>query len=308
MKIMKMHLPSIATVLAILAALLFAKPAAAQIAPIITTQPESVSTTNNAIVTFQVAISGSSNMVSDWFLSGKYVFGTTNKAVLAVTNSLVLPDISTTNAGSYLVVITNDWGSITSSVATLTVTNATVVTNTPPLGTNSAPVILLQPRSVSTTNGATATFKVVISGSPNMVSDWYFNGQYVSGITNEGVLGATNSLVLPDISTTNAGSYLVVITNDWGSITSSVATLTVTNLSGGGIPRISILSGTPRGVTLNLLTLSGTSSRLWVATNLYPPVIWTPVATNVSGTNGIWQFTDTNASQYPVRFYRTSTP
>jgi len=37
-------------------------------------------------------------------------------------------------------------------------------------------------------------------------------------------------------------------------------------------------------------------------------VAWQSLITNTPGTNGLWQFVDTNTSRYPVRFYRTSTP
>jgi hypothetical protein len=61
-------------------------------------------------------------------------------------------------------------------------------------------------------------------------------------------------------------------------------------------------------VTLNLLTAPNVSSELLAATNLVPPVAWQSLGTSVPGANGLWQFTDTQASQYPVRFYRSSTP
>ena len=61
-------------------------------------------------------------------------------------------------------------------------------------------------------------------------------------------------------------------------------------------------------VTLNVTTLPNSLSRVLAATNLSPPVVWLPVYTNIAGTNGTWQFTDTNAAGYPVRFYRFSTP
>jgi hypothetical protein len=61
-------------------------------------------------------------------------------------------------------------------------------------------------------------------------------------------------------------------------------------------------------VTLNLLTAPNISSRVLAATNLAPPVVWQPIYTNVAGANGAWPFTDMNASHYPVRFYRSSTP
>jgi DNA gyrase inhibitor GyrI len=59
-----------------------------------------------------------------------------------------------------------------------------------------------------------------------------------------------------------------------------------------------------------IMNLSGSpyaSTRVWATTNLLAPN-WQPIFTNNSTTNGVWQFTDSNAIAYPARFYRFSTP
>jgi hypothetical protein len=61
-------------------------------------------------------------------------------------------------------------------------------------------------------------------------------------------------------------------------------------------------------ITINLLTAPNVSSRVWVATNLTPPVFWQPLYSKVAGGNGTSQFIDTNTNRNPVRFYRCSTP
>lgn len=99
----------------------------------------------------------------------------------------------------------------------------------------------------------------------------------------------------------NAGNYQVIITSSFGSITSSVAPLVIITR-----PVISQLVNHPDGsTTLNLLTSTNASSRLYSATNLIPPVVWQPIDTNAIG--GTWQFTDTNAMA-GSRFYLLSTP
>jgi hypothetical protein len=59
-------------------------------------------------------------------------------------------------------------------------------------------------------------------------------------------------------------------------------------------------------LTLNLATSSNLNSRLWMTTDLTPPVVWQPIYTNLSG--GLWQFTDTNTANFNVKFYELSTP
>jgi hypothetical protein len=96
----------------------------------------------------------------------------------------------------------------------------------------------------------------------------------------------------------------VVITNVYGSVTSSIVSLTVvTPLVVTGINLDA--SG---NVTLNFASLPNSTNRIWAATNLASPVVWQVISTNIANTNGQWQFLDTNAIADPIRFYRFSTP
>jgi hypothetical protein len=61
-------------------------------------------------------------------------------------------------------------------------------------------------------------------------------------------------------------------------------------------------------ISFNILSTPNSTNRILVATNLNSPVVWQPIFTNVAPPNGAWQFTDTNASHYPKRFYRSSSP
>jgi hypothetical protein len=101
-----------------------------------------------------------------------------------------------------------------------------------------------------------------------------------------------------------AGDYSVVVTSPYGSVTSSVVNVTVVVP-----PTISKILSQPDGSVT--LTFSGTSNfthQVWMTTNLAPPAVWTPISTNLSGYDGTWQVTDTNAPAYPARFYRASAP
>jgi hypothetical protein len=61
-------------------------------------------------------------------------------------------------------------------------------------------------------------------------------------------------------------------------------------------------------VTLNFAGGAGQTYLLQATTNLTPPIVWQTLSTHVAGPGGIWQFNDTNASAYPTRFHRSSTP
>ncbi|MDB6019205.1 MAG: Chitinase [Pedosphaera sp.] len=84
-----------------------------------------------------------------------------------------------------------------------------------------APVFLTQPQSQIVRQGLNATFSTSVdSGGLINMYQWFYNSTAVTNAT-----GAT--LVLSNVVTTLAGNYLVVVTNSMGSVTSSVATLTI---------------------------------------------------------------------------------
>jgi sugar lactone lactonase YvrE len=139
---------------------------------------------------------------------------------------------------------------------------------------------------------------VAVAASGDLFIADSFNGRVREVIPDSGPL----TLALNGVTLNNAGNYQLIITNACGSVTSSIVTVTVT------LPQIAASPNANGSVTLNLLTAPNVSSEVLAATNLTPPVVWQSLSTFVPGTNGVWQFTDTNASQYPVRFYRSSTP
>jgi len=84
-----------------------------------------------------------------------------------------------------------------------------------------APGITTQPTNQIVTQGQSATFAVVASGTAPLAYQWYFN-------TNTPLGNSTNaSLTLTNVQFSNAGAYSVIVTNSLGAATSSVATLTV---------------------------------------------------------------------------------
>ncbi len=169
--------------------------------PQITGPPTNQTVQAGSNVTFRVTATGTSPLSYSW------KFGTT--AIAGATNSsLQLPNVQTTSSGTYTVTVTNAAGSA-SAFSTLTVNAA----STPP-------AITTQPQSLTVTNGDPASFSVVASGTAPLSYQWRKDAA--------GLLGATNSSYSISLATPNdAGSYTVVVTNSSGSVTSSVAILTV---------------------------------------------------------------------------------
>ena len=87
------------------------------------------------------------------------------------------------------------------------------------------PLITTQPQGQTVFSGNSCLLNVVVSGTPPINYQWQVNGQNIAGQT-------AASLSLSSVQFANAGGYLVVVTNAYGSSTSSVAQLTVfTNLA-----------------------------------------------------------------------------
>jgi hypothetical protein len=165
----------------------------------------------------------------------------------------------------------------------------------------SAPTITQQPVSQTNFIGSNVIFTAAASGTASLIYHWCTNG--VNLVNNAVISGATsNVLTLTGITAANAENYMLVVTNAYGSVTSSVVTLTVTL---GSPPQItSVATQTDGSFALNFAGMAGVSYILETTTNLLFPEGWQPVATNAAVTNGVLQFTDPQATNFPQRFYR----
>jgi hypothetical protein len=119
-------------------------------------------------------------------------------------------------------------------------------------------------------------------------------------------VGLNGAPILPlnKVKANNAGTYTLIISGAFGSVTSSIVTLTVLippSITG-------ILPNVDGSVTLSFAGGVGQNYLLQATTNLTPPVVWQTLSTNAAGTDGTWQFTDTNTFSYPARFYRSASP
>jgi hypothetical protein len=141
----------------------------------------------------------------------------------AISNVLTISNVQLTNNGIYTVTVTNLAGSVTSSNAVLTVTESPVITMQP------------TPTNQSLAVGATATIAVTAVGLEPLSYQWQINGTNLVDGTNlvngDITIGSTtNVLTISNAQTNDSGSYAVIVMNLDGSVTSSNALLTVTNV------------------------------------------------------------------------------
>jgi hypothetical protein len=168
-------------------------------------------------VIFHVVATGDGVVAYQWRRAGVAIIGETN-------DFLTLTDVQLSDQGNYSVVVSNIYGSATSSSASL-------VVNTPPSLTT-------QPLSVAVPAGTNVTLSVTASGSPTLRYQWRFDGVPLGGKTQA-------SLVLLNLQSGNSGLYDVVVTNGFGMITSTPALLSVN-------PSAPVIVTQPATVTTNL--------------------------------------------------------
>jgi hypothetical protein len=82
------------------------------------------------------------------------------------------------------------------------------------------PSIMLQPQGQTATAGANVSFTAAASGTPPLSYQWQLNSAPIAGAT-------ASALVLTNLQDGQAGTYRVVVSNPFGSVTSSNAGLTV---------------------------------------------------------------------------------
>ena len=171
---------------------------------VVLTQPASQTNNAGTTATFAVQADGSPTLAYRWrkngvnLSDGGNLFGSTN-ATLTLTNVLHA------DAAAYSVIISNNFGAVTSAVANLTVVD---------------PFISSPPANQYVDVSQTVLFSVTATGTA-LNYQWLMNGVALAGQTNA-------SLTLTNVQGADAGStFSVVVTNAFGSVTSLVAFLTV---------------------------------------------------------------------------------
>jgi hypothetical protein len=221
------------------------------IPPVITLQPISQTNGGGTTVTLAVAATGTAPLIYQWQRFGTNLANVAGHINGATSNVLTISAVQTNNSGNYTVIVTNPGGSVTSSVAVLTV--------------QTTPLIIGQPKaSQSMAVRATATFTVAAIGMGPLHYQWWVNGttqllngtNLVNGATVITSGATTTNLTISNVQTNNSGTYTVVVTNIAGSVTSSNAVLTVTNIP----PAITVQPTNQTVVVGSLVTLAVTAT------------------------------------------------
>ena len=156
------------------------------------------------------------------------------------------------------------------------------------------PVMIAEnPKSQIARISSNCTFSVTAIGKPSLAYQWFFNTGALADETN-------STLTISNVSLAKQGGYHVVVSNVYGSATSTVATLTV--VLPPHFDSVRALSDNRVG-----LSFHGTSNliyRIETSSNLMNWVMFT----NISSPNGLFEFVDSGLMNRPQRFYRAVYP
>jgi hypothetical protein len=208
------------------------------LAPLITSQPADYATTNGGSASFAIGVQSVYALSYQWLQNSSILNNQTN-------SSLSLSNLDTTfNDFIYQCVVTNAYGSVTSTPAVLGVTIVPV-----------PPVITSVTNLVSGFVDGNITFApVAASGTQPFTYQWYFNG---TGLVDDGVKyfgSATASLTISNLSNGDAGSYYMVVMNPSTSYASNIVDLLsvnylLANISAGQPASVTTFTNLPTSLT-----------------------------------------------------------
>ena len=169
-------------------------------APYFRDQPDSRIEPDGVDVAFEAVVAGRAPISYQWRLNGAPLPGRTGQ-------TLLVANAQRTNEGAYSVVATNPWGSVTSTNATLAVTNT-------------LPRILAQPVGVTNTVGSRVLLTVVGTGARVMGYQWFRDGVVLPG-------QVSSNFVLVSATIADTGDYQVEVSNSRGATNSRPARIKI---------------------------------------------------------------------------------
>jgi hypothetical protein len=256
--------------------------------PVVSNQLPAIAIGSGSNATFNAVLTGSSFAEVFLYQNGSNLVASTNLTAYnpsspsATTNiSLTVSNVSAANAGNYTFVITNFWGSTTSSVTSLTLTSGKPSVTDPG----------------GQTNYAGKNISLYVSASGATAYQWLKGGVNLSNTaTISGI--ATNTLNFTPAATNDSGNYQIIVSNSSGSVTSAVAMLSIL-----APPAFALTLGSGSSVLTASGAVPGSNYVVLTSSNLAGG-IWTPLLTNPAPPNGVITFSDTNnPALIPQRYY-----
>ena len=172
--------------------------------PLFVVQPTNQSVVVSNSVTFTASLTGALPMTFQWYFNGAPLVDD-GRISGSTATTLSISNLTTADAGSYILGATNFLGSADSAVAILTVLVP--------------PSITLNPLGRSVPPGLPTTLNASASGIPTPTYQWQLNGTNIPGATSA-------SYTIPAVNTNHPGFYHIIASNLVSATTSADAQLT----------------------------------------------------------------------------------
>jgi hypothetical protein len=203
------------------------------------------------------------------------------------TGTLNFASVSDSYGSAILTVTVNNNGASNNIVTQSFAVTVNAVNQPPPLNSvnaGSVPAILIPPQTQTAEVGGVVSFAASVTGYPSPTCRWFFNGNAVAGCTNR--------LCLSGIQASNVGAYTLIVSNNYGAVTSASAMLNV------------IVPVERRPVpAVNLTAPAGSSVGLDYSDDPGSTADWKTMATMTLSNTSQFYF-DVSEPVPPQRFYR----
>jgi hypothetical protein len=245
--------------------------------PLITRQPQSVTSPVGSTVALALEASGIHPVSYQWQRNGGNLAGATSP-------TLTLLNLGAGQAGTYTVRVADIIGAITSAPAMVTIGTPTPVVPDSRAPRTSNPTNL---QELTLQVGASVTHRANISNSPvpDPVFQWYHNTKPLFSETNDAlVLTNLQPWVSSVAASSNrhvwtAGHYSVVATNLFGGVTSAWCIKLAGELALDTAP--ALIDGQP---AIRIIATGGPGFVLQGTPDLNPPTVWTNLALKCGAT------------------------
>ncbi|HEX3718350.1 MAG TPA: immunoglobulin domain-containing protein [Verrucomicrobiae bacterium] len=239
---------------------------------LIAVQPQSQSVHVNSNATFNVVAASTSNLTYQWLKNGNPITDQND-------DSLTINGAETSDAASYSVIVSSDSGSVTSSVAKLTV--------------QIPPTVVTNPVPEVVTNGAKVTLFVAVIGTGPLTYQWLLNGVPIPGQTK-------TNLVVSGVSADNLGNYSLLVNGPAGDIVSANALLSVKSVTNAP-PQIGSAKRSGNSITFTFISTANQMYQIQAKAALTQSS-WTDLGSEITATSTNTAVSD--ALTNSERFYR----